>query len=142
MPPPPRQGSIWQCLKTFLLVTTWRGWWICCHLVGRGQGGRQTPLSAQDTTHSEDLSGSRCPQCRGRKTLLSGDTCSPSESENAGGPGNSVLRAAQITAALPAPFFSLQHLELCLSPKWSPREPRPLSERPRVPADLYEATDL
>jgi len=41
-------GGIWQCPKTFLVVTT--GGVESWHPVGRGQGYRQTPHSAHDNT--------------------------------------------------------------------------------------------
>lgn len=78
---------------------------------------------------------------QGREALLSGGTCSPSERVSPGVPGNSILRTTHILAGRASTHRSLQHLELS-APDAEPSLARPLSQHPRIPADLYEAIDL
>ena len=61
----PRLGHIWQCLGTFLFVTTRQFYW---YQVGTDQRSCQTPYNAQDSPHNRDLS--KCQYAEVEKPFL------------------------------------------------------------------------
>ena len=115
-------GSISLCLDTFLFITT--GGVVASLLSSSVWRPGRVPFTAQRTGCYPQwpISFKMSIKGWGRETLLSGNTCSPSASENV---RNSVLRTAHLIAGLPAGFYSLGHLELCLQRKWDLAHPAP-----------------